>query len=212
MLPKHEPTSKFGKWLNKYRLLIILILFIVVVPVAFVVSLYLGDYLKYKAVTFGNESITEFQGYELLTEDDTNHQVITIKTTDLTYSIKWMSYTTPLYDDETGTYVFRVKYEEHSNKFVSNVQATLILQTQWINAKSQPKPIVTQETYSTNQNINFNYVLPKSPLWFVTVEMPDLYVKLSYDIQYGLGTIETKVSYHKIDLINLIPANQIGTN
>jgi len=207
MLPKHEPSSKFGKWLLKHRLLIVIFSFVVIVPIAFVVALYLGDYLKYQTVDFGNDPVSSFNtNYYITTEETTGHQIINFETPELTYHIKWVSYLVPEFKEDPGNYVFKVKYTEKPSKLVSSVNGTFVLQTLWIDAKSAPKSIVASESFGTNQTINYEFKLPQSPLWFVTVERPYVYIKLTYNSEIGMNQSEVKTHYLKIDLAGLTPS------
>ncbi len=212
MLPKHEPQSKFGKWLLKYRLLITVFLFVFLVPLAFIVALYLGDYLKYQSVVFGEDTISDFESTYITIEENTNHEEINLETDELIYKIKLVSIVIPEFTDDPGSYSFRVKYEAKPNKTVSAISATLILQTEWIDAKSQPRNVSTGLNYGSVQPVTFNKILPVSPLWFVTVERPYLYVKITYQIAISMGQQETRTHYFKTNLVGLTPSTVIDAN
>lgn len=213
MLPIHEPRSKFGKWLLKYRFLIIILTFVIVIPVAFVIALYVGDYLKYRSVSFDDTLISDFNSTYITTEDTTLHEEINLETNDLIIKIKLKSILVPeYYDDTNGAYTFRAKYQPKSGRTVSALTTTMILQTDWINMKSNPKNLNLTESYSSIQIISFNHILPSYPLWFVTVQRPHLYVKISYHLTIGMSQEEIKTFYFKTDLTNLIPSDITDLN
>lgn len=213
MVPLHQPKSSFGKWLLKYRLLITLLSIFILIPVIFVIALYVGDYLKYKKVSFDDQVITQFESTSLTYEQETLHEEINLVNTDLIVKIKLESILVPEYSDETGNYVFKSKYEEVPNKSVSNVRITMILQTDWMDAKSQPYQTSLAKSYgSSTQMLIFSEMLPTSPLLFVKVERPHLYVKVTYDINLGLGQNETREVYYKAVLKGLTPSYEIDNN
>jgi hypothetical protein len=208
MVPKIEPKSKFGKWLLKYRLKIILFSFIVVIPVVFVVALYVGDYLRHSSVDFEGKKISNFKTSYMTVESETNHQIINLETNEVIVQIKLIDYLIPeYYDDTNGHYTFKVKYEVKSGSHIHAVSAKFILQTDWINARSNVINVPMTETFGTNRRISFNHVLPQAPLWFVDVKAPYLYVELEYHVDLALGQEETVVHYFKTYLGNITPTN-----
>jgi hypothetical protein len=208
MVPKIEPKSKFGKWLLKYRLKIILFSFVVVIPVVFVVALYVGDYLRHSSVDFEGKVISNFKTSYMTEETSTNHQIINLETNEVIVQIKLIDYLIPeYYDDTNGHYTFKVKYEVKSGSHIHAMSAKFILQTDWINARSNVTNIPMSETFGTNRRISFNHVLPQAPLWFIDVKAPYLYVELEYHIDLALGQEETVVHYFKTYLGNITPTN-----
>ncbi len=213
MLPIHEPRSKFGKWLLKYRFLIIIITFVTIIPIAFVTALYVGDYLKYKTVMFDETPVSEFLGTYITHEETSFHEEINLETNDLIVKIKLKSITVPeYYDDTNGAYTLRVKYQAKSGRTISALSSTMILQTDWVNMKSSPKNININETYSSIQTISFNHILPANPLLFVSVQRPHLYVRISYHLTIGMAQEEIKTYYFKTDLTNLVPSDIVDLN
>lgn len=209
MVPLHQPNSSLGKWLLKYRLIIAIVSIFILVPAAFVIALYVGDYLKYQKVTFDQVVVKDFQSTYITTDEALNHQEINLENSDVLVKIKLDSYNVPAYYDETGDYTFRAKYVEKANKAVSNLQITMILQTEWMDAKSAPYQTSIAKNYNAQYKITFNQILPHSPLWFVNVERPVLYVKVSYQIELGLGQTEIRESYYKANLVGLIATSEV---
>ena len=212
----NKPQSNISKWLLKYRLIILLVGLLVVVPIITVTSLYVVNYSKNKKVVFDDKTITNFKSTYFTIEDDTDHQEINLETDDLIVKIKVMSIKKPIFDvanpeheDEKGNYVFKAKVVKKGSAEISNVSISLVLQTDWLNSKSDVKTFSLGNSYSSNQTINYNQYLPKSPLWFVKVENPNLYVKLTYNVAIGLGGSNKKEYYFKNDLKEVIPASVI---
>ncbi len=216
MIPKHEPRSSFGAWLLKYRLAIILFSFIILIPIAFVIALYVGDYLKYKEVNFApanaqqSEIVKEFETSDLVIEDDTEHQVIKYENSDLIIYIKIDEILVREFIDTHGFYKIFAKWESKRGNDISGVSLTVVLQTQWINGKSAPLTFSPAKTYPNNpREITYDAKLPQSPLWFVTVERPDLYVKVSYTSTFGLGGSGPKTNYFKSSLLGITPIKEL---
>jgi|SRR5690554_1837504 len=206
MLPKHEPQSKFGRWLLKYRLKIILFSFIVLIPVIFVIALYVGDYLKYKNVDFDGNTTSNFQSTYITLEAETNHQIINLETNEVIIQIKLIDYLIPeYYDDTDGHYTFKVRQTVKTGKHVHEISAKFIIQTDWINAKSNVTTVPMTTTFGTNRKISFNHVLPQSPLWFVNVTDPYLYVELEYHVELALDQEETVTHYFRTYLGDITP-------
>ncbi|VEU82576.1 hypothetical protein [Acholeplasma hippikon] len=212
MVPLHQPKSTFGKWLLKYRLILTILGIFILVPAAFVIALYVGDYLKYQKVTFDDVVVSKFEKSYLTTESSTNHEEINLENADLIVKIKLDSFLIPEYYDESGYYTFKAKYVEQVNKLVSSVQITLVLQTDWMDAKSNPYSISLSKNYSSQHSVAFNHILPQSPLWFVKVERPNLYVKVTYQIDLGLGQTELREAFFKTSLVGLTPSTEIDNN
>lgn len=212
MVPKHTPNSKFGRWLLKYRLKLILFAFIVIIPVTFVIALYLGDYLKYKNVDFDGNNVSQFQSTFITTEDESNHEIINLETDELLIQIKLMDMLVPeYYDDTNGHYTFKARQEVKSGKHIQELTVKFVVQAEWINAKSAVTTIPLTNTFGTDRKISFNHILPQSPLWFVNVDAPYLYVEVVYHIELALDQEETVTHYFKTYVGDLTPASQIET-
>lgn len=206
MLPKHQPHSKFGKWLLKYRLKIILFSFVILVPIVFVIALYVGDYLRYKNVEFSDNVVSKFQTSYITLEDETYHQIINLETDEVLIQIKLIDYMTlEYYDDTNGHYTFKVRHEVKPNAHIHDIKVNFVIQTHWVNAKSDVIPVPLSTTFGTNRRIAYNYVLPQSPLWFVTVTDPFLYVEVSYHKEYAMDHEETVHHYFKTYLGDITP-------
>lgn len=206
MLPKHQPQSKFGKWLLKYRLKIILFSFVILIPIIFVIALYVGDYLRYKSVEFNDNVVSKFQTSYITYEDETNHEMINLETDEVLIQIKLIDYMTlEYYDDTNGHYTFKVRHEVKSGAHIHELKVNFVIQTDWVNAKSDVVPVPLTTTFGTNRRIAYNHVLPQSPLWFVNVTDPYLYVEVEYHIEYAMDHEETVNHYFKTYLGDITP-------
>lgn len=212
MIQTHKPSSAFGKWLMKYRMIIIIASFFILVPIVFVVSLYLGDYLRNKDVNFGDIRAKNIKDSTLVIEESTSHEVITLDSNDLTVSIKLKSILKPEYIDEVGNYKFKVKYATKNNKSISNLSVSLVLHTQWIDTTSDVKAVNPSTSYGSDQSITYSHILPRTPLPFVTITSPDLYVMVTYQVESVLGSMETYTTFYKVNLKGLTPSDVIDAN
>lgn len=210
-----KPKSNIGKWLIKYRLMILLIAVLFIVPVITITTLYVVNYTKYQKVQFNDKTVTNFKSSYITIEDEKEHYEINFEMDHLIVKVKIMSIKKPIYDvkdpqheDERGNYIFQAKYVKKGNSNVSNVSLSLVLQTNWFDAKSDVKTFNLNTNYSSNQIVTFNQYLPKSPLWFVRVNSPILYAKVSYDLEIGIGK-DNKSAYFKNDLKGIVPSNII---
>ncbi|MFA5692045.1 MAG: hypothetical protein WC907_00385 [Acholeplasmataceae bacterium] len=210
-----KPKSSISKWLLKYRLMILLIAVLFVIPLITITTLYVVNYTKYQKVVFNDKTIKNFKSSYITIEDEKEHYEINFEMDHLIVKVKVMSIKKPIYDvkdpeheDERGNYIFQAKYVKKGNSNVSNVSLSLILQTDWFDAKSDVKTFNLSTNYSSNQTVAFNQYLPKRPLWFVTVNSPILYAKVSYDLELGIGS-DNKSNYFKNNLKEIIPSNII---
>lgn len=196
---KNKKTG-FWIWFHLNRIRIAAFLFIVVLPVAFVISVYVGAYANNNKVHFDAE-VTANTHYhrDFLSPEDL--EAITLK-------VDWKELKHPVETTDPvgwtgGYYKFNVYYSTKENYVVGNVRATLVLQTRWTDMRS----MTAQQSLSTTARsftIDYNYDLPVRPLWFVKVTDPLLYIKVDYTYQTPTGQIN-KTEYVSIDLTDRIP-------
>ncbi|WP_026400160.1 hypothetical protein [Acholeplasma equifetale] len=205
MANKVKKQSNFKSWLLKYRVKIGLALLLITLPVAYVTALYLGNYIRYNEVEFDGEKISSFEKTYITIEDETNHEIINLETNDLIIQIKLVEIKQPQYENP-GYYTFKAKVVDKTDHLIENVQITMILSTKWMNAKSQPRSLYPTNNFSSNISLDFKERLPKSPLWFVTVHQPHLYVKVSYQTPIALEQVKSITHYFSTDLYGLTPS------
>jgi hypothetical protein len=197
---------KIFKWLHIHRLPIVIFLFSIVMPIALVLSIYLGSHIGNKRVYFDLEKTEETEIIsDFLEIQDVEH---------FNLFVTWESLKKPVLDESNvlsgGYYTFRIRYESQPNVNMSNVMVTPVLQTPWTNIRYLGQPIQMQEQ-DRIMLINFNHELPINPLWFVTVNDPILYMKITYTRTIiGQTTVE-EVVYVRMTLNDLNP-NQVIVN
>ncbi len=190
----------FWSWVHQNRIKIAGFLFIAVLPVAFVIAVYVGAYANNNKVHFDAE-VTSQTTYVNKFVDIDELEAITL-TVDWT-ELKNPQETTDPVGWTGGYYKFSVFYTVRETYTVGNVRATPVLQTKWTDMRS----MIPQQSLSTSVRtfqLDFNYDLPVRPLWFVKVTDPMLYLKVEYTYQTPTGQIN-KTEYVQVDLSVLSP-------
>lgn len=172
--------------------------FVIIIPSILISYTYISSYVNSQKVTFDDTStqITDFVQIDDLV--------------DINLVVEWISFDKPIRDSQNelsnGSYVFHISYVNDTNHPIYNVYVLPVLQTDWANIseKGELKPI--SPTSVTNFQINFNHLLPLKPLYFVKVEEPILYLKISYQIEVS-GQLVTKIKYVEYLLDNVYPIN-----
>ena len=198
--------KNFFKWLHYNRIVIVLVLFVIVLPIALTISIYLGSYLANQKVHFDLEVTEETQYIRNFTSlDSIEHFEL---------NIEWEAYRKPVYNASNaltgGYYTFNVNYQSVEGFQVTNVMATPVLRTPWVNIRSLGQP-VQLSSHNRIVYVDFNRELPVSPLWFVKVTDPILYLRVTYTrILANQSEIE-EVVYIRYPLKHLDP-NQVIRN
>jgi hypothetical protein len=190
----------FWSWVHLNRIKIAGFLFIAVLPVAFVITVYVGAYANNNRVHFDAE-VTAQTTYVNKFVDLDELEAITL-TLDWT-ELKNPQETTDPVGWTGGYYKFTLFYTAKETYTVGNVRVTPVLQTKWTDMRS----MIPQQSLSTTVRsfqLDFNYDLPARPLWFVKVTDPMLYLKVDYTYQTPTGQIN-KTEYVSVDLAILSP-------
>lgn len=190
-------------WIHKNRVKIGIWLFLIVLPISLLITAYIGSYTANKSVYFDKEINEEsVKINDFVTKDELKA---------LTLNIEWNSLKKPSLNDEGdlvgGFYGFNVSYTPDANYQLENVKITPVLKTDWKNLSS----VGNQRYIAINMTsfvIDFNYELPTSPLLFVTIEEPNLYVKVEYSYE-SAGQTVTEIEYVKFPLSDLNPKTVI---
>ena len=201
---KPSKSKNLFSFIHQYRLKIVLFSFFVIVPIVFVISLYTATYQTYKKVHFDVEVgadtvfINQFMKMDEIEEFD--------------FSFTWAELKNPKLNLETdelegGYYKFQMHYTPKSNYQITNLRVTPVLQTMWVDMRSRGN-IVSLSTTAKAFVINFNYDLPITPLWFVKVTDPVLYLRFEYTYQTA-GTPVNKTIYVRILLDDITPIKVI---
>jgi len=191
-------------WINQNRLKLAVWLFLIVLPVSLIIITYAGSYISNQSVYFDKEitenstKINDFQSIDELKA--------------ITLDIEWDAFKKPALDEfdnlTGGYYKFLIAYDTKSNyEQVSNVRVTPVLKTSWKNYTSVGTESLIKTSY-TSFIIDFNYHLPKTVLPFVTIENPNLYLKVTYSYVSAGQTINEE-NYVKFVLDDLNPKTVI---
>ncbi|BCR35658.1 hypothetical protein [Mariniplasma anaerobium] len=190
-------------WIHRNRVKLGIWLFLIILPVTLVVTAYVGSYTTNKSVYFDSEITEESIKISDFIEAD--------ELKGITLTIEWDALKRPVESDDgslqEGYYRFIMSYAPNRNYEIGNVKITPVLQTDWKNYRS----VGIQRYLSTNNIaflVDFNFDLPKSPLLFVTIEDPNLYLKVEYTYTV-VGEDVTQIEYVKFSLKDLNPATVI---
>lgn len=192
-------TKRFLSFIHRNRVKIGIWLFLIILPITLVVTAYVGSYITNKSVYFENEITEESVKIKDFVDAD--------ELKALSINIEWDALRKPTEgedgDYQDGYYRFVMSYTPDSNYQISSVKIIPVLQTDWKNYRS-----VGIQRYLSNNNISFsidfNFELPKSPLLFVTIEDPNLYLKVEYTYNTA-GQDVTETEYVKYSLKGLNP-------
>ncbi len=201
---KHKPLT-FWQKIHKYRAKIGLLAFLIIIPISLVLIAYLGPYFSNKSVNFSSETAeTQDIQRRFIGLNDLDEMLLTVEWTDLVKPqfSEDNEVTTP------GYYRFLLTYEAKDNYDISTVSITPVLHPDWF-----PVYFVgtTRQMYSTSLTfqVTYNEVMPLHKLLFVTVEQPNLYLKIEYSYISGEETIN-QVAYVKYSLEGLYPTVSVS--
>ncbi len=201
----NKTENKNGKknlwtWIHKNRLLILIVTFLVVVPLALVITSYVGTYVGSQKFYFAEELTDDVERIRDFDSPDS------ISAFDL--SIEWTKLAHPTEDEEGnlvgGYYQFLLRYDADENFDVQSVRVTTLLQTDWARMRSLGSSFNLNDGVDRATNVPFNHELPTRPLWFVNVTEPTLYLKIEYTILSAGNPVE-KVAYIEYSLRDLNP-------
>lgn len=197
---KIKKKQTFWTWLHQNRIRAFLWAFLIIIPVSLVLIAYVGSYTHNKKVHFDQTETLETEYIKDFMSVD--------EISSLNLFIEWDQLRNPDYDSTNeqfynGYYRFNVWYQPKLNYQINSVKIIPVLQTDWINLRS-----IGQERliYPMNQGIHvdFNYELPRTPLLFVSVKEPNLYLKIIINMTFA-GTTSEQTVYVKYDLSNVNP-------
>lgn len=174
------------------------LLFVVVIPLILVIFMYVQSYTRSQRVSFDTSSSDPMYVNEFIAIDELKG---------LSLDVEWDVLQLPTSNEQGeltgGYYRFKIRYNPDENTSISSVSVTPVLQTDWADLSVVGETINLTTAY-TDMLIEFNHTLPISPLFFVKVTDPNLYLKLTYlHVIAGLQT--QKTIYIKYPLHNLYP-------
>lgn len=202
MAKRNLPLTKSQRfWLKVHqnRLKIAFFLFVVIVPVSLLLSVYIGAYTNNKKVHFDPEATPESVYInKFLAPDELNA---------ITLDISWYELKYPVKNAEdvlqNGEYTFNIFYEPNENYEVLQVTITPVLQTPWMEMRSLGSQVPLSTT-SKPIKVPFNFELPIKTLFFINVTDPVLYLKVDTSFMSADNQI-TKTEYVVFYLNDLNP-------
>ena len=176
-----EKKEKIKK-VMKHKKLIFTILYLVILPIVLVTAIYTTTYFKNKPVVFDNKNA------KIVKPSKTKDFSITLNVTNITNAS----------GSTKGKIVFTATISD-IDVDLTNVSLSFELNNNWKNTQvkdSSPLSFNNGGTlrkgssYNTSQKtINFSDCYPIKPLWFIKLEAPDIYVKVTYTFKAS-STVE----------------------
>jgi hypothetical protein len=198
-----DSSISFWSLFHKYRIKIALLSFFVIIPLTLILVAYLGPLNDSKQVTFDqtitgtSEFISSFKNL-----DD-------IKDLDIT--LKWTELNLPILNDKeeriNGSYTFNFSYTVLDNKNISGVTIQVALKSLYGNVQNVSNPVsISSSVNGTNITVSHNILYPFSPLWFVTINEPIVYLKITYkETIPGISQPLDVIQYASYSLANVLP-------
>ena len=197
---KNKKKQTFWTWLHQNRILVFVWSFVIIIPISLALIAYIGSYTHNRKVHFDQTETAETEYIKDFMSIDEIPYIDLI--------IDWDQLRYPDYDEITdqfygGYYRFNISYAPKLNYQINSVTITPVLQTDWINLKSISQP-TTIFPFSYVMHLEFNYELPRTPLLFVTVREPNLYMKVDINMTVA-GATTQQTLYVKYDLSDINP-------
>jgi hypothetical protein len=186
---------------TQYYMRIIGWILVIILPLSLIVGTYISTYRESLKVSFESELTDSSVFINQFIEIDE------IQTIDL--EINWIEFKKPIMNTTgelvNGSYTFAISYQENSSGSISQVMVTPVLQTQWANVREVGSSQLISNEFSTFK-IDFNYEMPQKPLYFIKVNEPILYLKVTLVQTIG-GNQIPHIYYVMYDLTNEFPTN-----
>ncbi len=202
---KKQQPKTFWQRFHENRIKIALSTFVVMIPIALILTVYIGAYANNKKVHFDQVAGPE----TTYVRDFVDLDGIDAFSLDIT----WHELKKPIEDEEGhlsgGYYKFQIFYTPKENYQVLSVQITPVLQTDWAEMRAISSNTINILPSSRDFVVGFDYVLPVRPLWFVEVTDPNLYLKVDYTF-VSAGNQVTKTAYVVLPLKDLNPTRVIS--
>jgi hypothetical protein len=186
-------------WIHQNRIKIGIWLFLVILPITLILTAYVGSYTANRSVYFDSEITEESVKINDFVKADE------IKGIDL--NITWDALKRPTADEngilKNGYYRFILYYLPKNSYQIESVTITPVLQTDWKSYRS----VGMQRNLTTDDltvSLDFNFELPESPLLFVTINDPNLYLRVDYTYTV-VGQEFNETEYVKFSLNDLNP-------
>ncbi len=209
----------FWGWIHKYRLKIVALSFIIIVPLALLAAVYIGSFANNRKIYFDAEKTDEtvvISKYRKINPDKlTLNSQFYYEIEDLNNEfdlfIMWDQLHIPYLNVESGnldygSYRFRIYYKPNEGETINQMSVSTLLQTDWTSIRQLGPTIAVLQTVPNANNvlIQFNYRLPKQPLPLVKVETPHLYLRVIYQVVENSTPVD-KTLYLQFDLSKANP-------
>lgn len=202
---KKQQSKTFWQKFHENRIKIALSTFVVMIPIALILTVYIGAYVNNRRVHFDQVVGPETTYVNRFVDPDGIDA--------LSLDITWYELKKPVEDDQGtlsgGYYKFQIFYTAKENYQVLSVKVTPVLQTDWTDMRAVSSNTFTILTSSRDFVVGFDYTLPVKPLWFVEVTDPNLYLKVEYTF-VSAGNQVTKTAYVRLPLNDLNPTRVIS--
>lgn len=201
-IKKNQPSS-FWSLFHKYRTKIALFSFLIIIPITLILVAYLGPLNESRQVTFdstitdSSEFINSFKGL-----DD-------IK--DLEMKLIWSELNIPILNDKeeliNGSYKFNLSYTVLDGKNISGVTVQVALKSLYGTVQNVSNPVsVSSSVNGSDITVSHNVLYPFSPLWFVTINEPTVYLKITYKESFpGISQPVDVIQYASYSLADVLP-------
>jgi hypothetical protein len=174
---------------------------VIIVPTILIINTYISTYRESLKVTFDIE-VTPNSVYveEFILSSE-------LQTIDLV--VDWIEFKRPNQSNSgelsDGSYTFHISYTVKPGISVSQVMVTPVLQTKWASIREVGASQLIGSS-AVEYKIDFNHLMPQRPLYFIKVDEPILYLKISLVQQIGSNQIPH--TYYVIyDLTHQYPSN-----
>ena len=185
----------------QYYMRIIGWILVIILPATLIASTYISTYRDSLKVSFEPE-ITDSSVFISQFIDIDDIQLIDLE-------IDWLEFKRPIRNTEgeliNGSYTFQIAYQENSNNSINQVMVTPVLQTKWLDVREAGSQQIIGNAFSSFK-IDFNYEMPQTPLYFINVTEPTLYLKVTI-VQTIADNQIHHIYYVMYDLSDEFPTN-----
>lgn len=199
---KHQSLS-FWTLFHTYRTKIALFSFFVIIPITLILVAYLGPLNASRQVTFDqtvSDSSVYISSFKNLND---------VKDLDVTLTWSELNLPTRNEDDEliNGSYKFNVSYTVLDSKNISGVTVQIALKSLYGTVQNLSNPVlISSSVNGSDVLVSHNVLYPFSPLWFVTVNEPTVYLKISYkETIVGISEPLDVIQYAVFSLSDVLP-------
>jgi|GEM_PF-6116315 len=161
-----KTKKTFLALIKTYPVRFLLIIMLIILPIVFVATLYLVMYFSHNTFTFSEDG------------NDPNFTYSSVEDLPINLRIHYTRTEAPT-EIIPGSLIFYTGYTRKDIP-ITSVTAFFILHTHWQDTTSRTR--VNLNTYNDanprETKITYNHHLPLTPLWFIHIVSPNLYIKL----------------------------------